>query len=99
MGLSSALVTRPFSYQRATSVDDAARRLREPGAMSLGGGTDLLVAIAEEISHPDVLVDLRAIPNSAGVRSLDDGGVWIGASTRVAELAGSALIRGRFPVL
>lgn len=92
-------VTHPFLYQRATSIDDAARRLGEPGAMSLGGGTDLLVAIAEEISLPDVLVDLRTIPDSAGVHTLGDGAVRIGASTRVGELAGDPLIRGRFPAL
>jgi xanthine dehydrogenase YagS FAD-binding subunit len=67
--------------------------------MSLGGGTDLLVAIAEEISRPDVLVDLRTIPHSADVHALDDASVRIGASTRVAEVAGNALIRERFPAL
>lgn len=67
--------------------------------MSLGGGTDLLVAIAEEISLPDVLVDLRTIPDSSGIRDLDDGSVRIGASTRVAELGADASIRERFPAL
>ncbi|HEV8447687.1 MAG TPA: xanthine dehydrogenase family protein subunit M [Gemmatimonadaceae bacterium] len=92
-------MTHPFSYQRATSVDDAARRLNQPGATPLGGGTDLLVAIAEEITRPDVLVDLRRIPESVGVRALDNGDLWIGASTRVAELAADAQIRERFSVL
>ena len=46
-----------------------------------------------------MLVDLRTIPDSSGVRLLDNGSVWIGASTRVAELAADALIRERFPVL
>ena len=67
--------------------------------MSLGGGTDLLVAIAEEISQPDVLVDLRTIPDSAGVRVLGDGSLRIGASTRVADLADDPLVRDRFPAL
>jgi len=67
--------------------------------MSLGGGTDLLVAIAEEISLPDVLVDLRTIPDSAGVRTLGDGSIRIGASTRISELAADPLIRDKFPAL
>jgi xanthine dehydrogenase YagS FAD-binding subunit len=92
-------VTHPFLYQRATSVDDAAQRLAAPGAMSLGGGTDLLVAIAEEISQPEVLVDLRTIPDSAGVRVLGDGSVRIGASTRVADLADDTSVRDRFSAL
>ncbi len=92
-------VTAPFLYHRATSVQDAAEHLAQPGAVSLGGGTDLLVAIAEELSSPDLLVDLRGIPNSDGIRETVDGGVRIGASTRVAELAIDPLIRQRYPVL
>ena len=39
-----------------------------PGRRSaLGGGTDLLVTIAEEISLPDLLIDLRTIPGAAGI--------------------------------
>ncbi|MDB4877001.1 MAG: carbon monoxide dehydrogenase, FAD-binding subunit [Gemmatimonadetes bacterium] len=92
-------VTHPFLYRRATSVDDAAQQLEHPGAVSLGGGTDLLVTIAEEITRPDLLVDLRTIPDSAGVRTLDDGRVWIGASTRIADIGRDALIVECFPAL
>jgi len=92
-------VTHPFLYQRATSLDDAAHQLQEPGAMSLGGGTDLLVCITEKISAPAVVVDLRGIPDSATIRSADDGSVRIGASARIADLAGNRLIRDRFPAL
>jgi xanthine dehydrogenase YagS FAD-binding subunit len=92
-------VTHPFSYHHAISIDDAARQLAEPGAMSLGGGTDLLVAIAEEISLPEVLVDLRTIPDSAGIVRTADGGVRIGASTRVADIAGDAFVRDHFAAL
>jgi xanthine dehydrogenase YagS FAD-binding subunit len=92
-------VTHPFQYRQATSIDDACQQLRAPGAVPLGGGTDLLVAIAEEISRADLLVDLRDIPGSAEVRRLDDGRVRIGASARVADLASDALIRQHFPAL
>ena len=92
-------MTHPFSYQRATSVDDAARQLAEPGAMSLGGGTDLIVAIAEEISLPEVLVDLRTIPDSAEIVPTGDGGVRIGASTRVADIADDAFVCEHFAAL
>lgn len=92
-------MAHPFEYQRATSADHAARLLGEPGAVPLGGGTDLLVAIAEEIARADSLVDLREIPGSTDVRRLDDGSLYIGASTRVADLAGKPLIRDHFPAL
>jgi xanthine dehydrogenase YagS FAD-binding subunit len=59
----------------------------------------LLVAIAEEISRPDLLVDLRAIPDSAGVREIEGGDVRIGASTRVADVANDPIIRERYASL
>lgn len=93
------LVTHPFLYLQASSVDDAAEQLAQVGAVALGGGTDLLVTIAEEISLPDVLVDLRSIPGSAGISSTKDGGIRIGASTRVADVARDPIVRERFGAL
>jgi xanthine dehydrogenase YagS FAD-binding subunit len=94
-------VTHPpqFLYRRATSIDDAARQLGRPGAVSLGGGTDLLVTIAEEITRPELLVDLRTIPDSAAVQETENGGVCIGASTRIADLARHPLIVERYAAL
>src|SRR5437764_50178 len=92
-------VTHPFLYRRATSLPDAARQLAEPGAVALGGGTDLLVTIAEEIGRPDVLVDLRSIPQGAAIEPTNDGGLRIGASARVADIARNAAVRERYPAL
>src|SRR5262245_56545673 len=92
-------VTHPFLYRHASSLDDATRALAEPGAVSLGGGTDLLVTIAEEIAQPEVVVDLRSIPNAGDISERDDGGVRIGATGYIREIAGHPLIRGRYPAL
>jgi xanthine dehydrogenase YagS FAD-binding subunit len=92
-------VTHPFLYHRADSAADAARSLDQAGAMPLGGGTDLLVTIAEEISRPDVLVDLRGIPDSTRIQSVEDGGVRIGASARIDVIGRDATVRDRFPAL
>ena len=92
-------MSHPFLYRRATSSEDAARQLLERGAVPLGGGTDLLVAIAEEIIRPDLLVDLRGVPESTEVRRLEDGSVRIGASARVADVADNEVIRVHFPAL
>ena len=58
---------RSFSYQRATSINEAATLLADPSAAPLGGGTDLLVCIEEGIASPSTLVDLRSI---AGVEEM-----------------------------
>lgn len=92
-------VTHPFLYHRATSAEDAAHHLDRTGAMALGGGTDLLVTIAEEIAQPDVLVDLRRIPSSGDITRLADGGIRVGASTRIDQIARDESIRERFPAL
>ena len=90
----------PFSYHAATSLDDAARRLAAPGAVPLGGGTDLLVAVKEGIVAPEALVDLRrAGAESAEIRELADGALRIGAAARVGDVAASPLVRERFPAL
>jgi xanthine dehydrogenase YagS FAD-binding subunit len=92
-------VTHPFEYRAATSLEDAVRELAEPGAMPLGGGTDLLVAIDERLAAPSTLVDLRTIPGSADIASHRDGSVTIGAAARIADLAKDHLIMARFPAL
>ncbi len=81
------------------SASEAATLLGEAGAAPLGGGTDLLVAIEDEIERPSTLVDLRDIEGWRGITTLPGGDVRIGAATRIAEIAGSAEIRTRFPAL
>jgi len=92
-------VTHPFLYRRAASLDDATHALADPGALPLGGGTDLLVTIAAEIARPDVVVDLRSIPNGEAIVELEDGRVRIGATARISDIARNALIRDRYSAL
>jgi xanthine dehydrogenase YagS FAD-binding subunit len=92
-------VTHPFTYRRASSLDDAAQQLAAPGAMSLGGGTDLLVSIAEHLAAPETLVDLRAIPRGAEISPTERGGLRIGASASIAEIARHPLVLERYAAL
>jgi len=90
----------PFAYHAATSIADAAGRLADnDGAMPVGGGTDLLVLIEEGLARPDVLVDLRRLPNARAVTEHADGTVRIGPAARVSDLAEHATIRDRYPAL
>ena len=92
-------MTHPFLYRRATSLDDALRQLDQTGVVALGGGTDLLATIAEELARPDVLVDLREIPGSGDIAETEDGGVRIGASALIADIAAHPLVRDRYAAL
>jgi xanthine dehydrogenase YagS FAD-binding subunit len=78
---------------------DAARLLSQPHAFPLGGGTDLLPSVDDGLATPDMVVDLRAVPDSARVQATPDGGLRIGASARIHDLASDATIRERFAAL
>ncbi|MEX2178847.1 MAG: FAD binding domain-containing protein [Gemmatimonadaceae bacterium] len=94
-------LTRPFSYQRAGSLSEAAALLALPGAAPLGGGTDLLVSIEEGIAapSPSTLVDLRGVRGGDAIEALPDGGASIGACALLHDIANEALIADRFPAL
>jgi xanthine dehydrogenase YagS FAD-binding subunit len=88
-----------FAYSRASSEDDADRQLAIPGSAPLGGGTDLMVCIREDLARPDVLVDLTRIPDARELTWRSDGGVRIGASVRLATIARDPRLRERFGAL
>lgn len=67
--------------------------------MPLGGGTDLLVFIDEDLARPASLVDLRYLPGFRQIESLPGNGVRIGAGTRVDDLARHPVIRSQYPAL
>jgi xanthine dehydrogenase YagS FAD-binding subunit len=73
--------------------------LNHPDALPLGGGTDLLVCVEDGLATPNVVVDLRTIPDSARVQPTADGGLRIGASARIHDLATDAAILERFAAL
>jgi xanthine dehydrogenase YagS FAD-binding subunit len=88
-----------FDYHRPRDAAEATRLLEAPDALPMGGGTDLLVLIKEQLAHPKSVVDLRAIPDSRSVRATDDGGIRIGAAARVTDLARHDTVRSLFPAL
>jgi len=89
----------PFGYTRPATLDDADARLAEAGAVPLGGGTDLVVAIREEIARPDTLVDLTRVPDARELTWLADGGLKIGGAVSVAKLARDERVRDRYRAL
>jgi xanthine dehydrogenase YagS FAD-binding subunit len=89
----------PFRYERASDAENAVALLtREPGAMFLAGGTNLVDHLKLEVSQPELLVDISHLPYDR-VEPLPDGGVRIGALVRNSDLAADHTIRARFPLL
>jgi aerobic carbon-monoxide dehydrogenase medium subunit len=71
-----------LSFSAPTTVDEAINALaRAPGlAKPLAGGTDLLVQMRSGRMRPEVIVDIKRIPDLIGIRDTGDSFV-IGAAT------------------
>jgi CO/xanthine dehydrogenase FAD-binding subunit len=79
-----------MEYRVAASVEEALGMLAAGAdARPIAGGTDLSVIIADGVIAPGALIDISSIPALKGVRA-PDGGLAIGAATRVADIAARA---------
>jgi len=76
---------RPTTYARPASVEEALELLARPGARVQGGGTDLAGQVDRGITEVETLVDLQAA--GLGGIEADDGGVRIGATVTLTEVA------------
>lgn len=90
---------RAFSYRRARSFAEAAELTRDRSVVPLGGGTDLLVSIEENLVAPSTLVDLRGIAGAGSVEWTTDGSARVGAAARLRDVAADPGMRDRFPAL
>lgn len=90
---------RNFSYSRAGTAQEALTLIATlPNAKFLGGGTNVVDLMRENIEQPDALIDVTHLP-SPGIIESADGGVSIGAEVKNTALANHPLIRHRYPML
>jgi len=90
---------KDFDYSRPTSLQQAIRLLRKPGAKAVAGGTDLLLQIRQGEIQPSLLVDISELAELHGILAVDGKRVRIGAVTPLRDLETSSLLRRRFPAL
>lgn len=89
----------PFAYERAGDAAQAvAAMVANPGAMFLGGGTNLVDHMRLGVATPERLIDVTRLPFDR-VEETPDGGVRIGANVRNSDLAADPLIRTHYPAL
>lgn len=90
---------KPFAYLSPPDVATAVRMVADqPGAKFLGGGTNLVDLMRQNIVQPSTVVDVSGLPLTT-VTELPDGGLRIGALVRNSHLAADPLVRSRYPVL
>lgn len=87
-----------FAYQRAENKDTAIQFISSnTNAKFLGGGTNLVDLMRENIEQPDALVDVTNL--SKDIEELENGTIRIGAATKNTALANDRLIREKYPFL
>ena len=91
-----------FSVYRPTTIEEAAALLSRHGheAAVYAGGTDVLIRLKNGLTQaPRFLVDIKKIDNLRYIKDTPDGGVRIGALTKLAEMAESDLLATKYPML
>ncbi len=88
---------RDFEYEAPTSLDDAVTLLSEnPGlARPLAGGTDLIDHIRTRRLEPDLVVDVKKIPE-LNVLELSDSGLRLGAAVPCYRIYGDSQIASSY---
>jgi aerobic carbon-monoxide dehydrogenase medium subunit len=94
------VIPAPFTYQRASSVDEALALVAEHGdeAKFLAGGHSLLPLMKLRLAQPEVLIDLAPLRELSYIRD-EEGHIAIGALTRHHDLEHSALLARAVPLL
>ena len=91
-----------ISIYRPTSIDEAIQILSRHGTEAgvYAGGTDLLIRLKNRLKQaPSYLVDIKKIDNLRYIKEDAQGGVQIGAATKIAEVADSDLLKRKYPML
>lgn len=88
----------PFSYQRPSTLDEAVALLEElgPQAQIIAGGTDLVIGLRDYALQPDVVVDLKRIPELAPAIRISGGRLVISAGTVMGEIESHPVVLERF---
>jgi len=91
-----------ISIYRPTTIDQAIQILTQHGTEAgvYAGGTDLLIRLKNRLQQaPTYLVDIKKIDNLRYIKEDAQGGVQIGAATKIAEVADSDLLKKKYPML
>ncbi len=89
---------KPFLYERPVSTEQLSALLAQHDGVVpryLAGGTDLLVAVRTGKDNPELLVDLKGLPDLRGINWCNEGKLWIGALTTIHSLEVNDTIRSQ----
>jgi xanthine dehydrogenase YagS FAD-binding subunit len=88
-----------FTLTQAAAIDEAVRdKASHEGSAYLGGGTNLIDLMKENVSRPTHLTSLGHLP-LAQIENLPDGGLRLGALATNADTAWHPEVEARYPLL
>ena len=94
---------RPIANVNPESLSDAVERLQRGGsrAAAIGGGSDLLGMIKDDLASPDVLVNLRPLADSDGLDTIVSGPaeLRVGGLVTLTRLSVHPEVASRYQVL
>ena len=90
-----------FELFQPASIDDALSLLERHrrSVWVLAGGLDTFDWLKDRNKRPQVVIDLSGVDALRGIKALPDGGVEIGATTTLTEIANHAVIKEKFKLL
>ncbi|MBS1815685.1 MAG: xanthine dehydrogenase family protein subunit M [Acidobacteria bacterium] len=87
----------PFAYERVMDDKAAVHAIAaNKDAKFLGGGTNLIDLMKDNVEHPSTLIDITRVQ---GLAEVSNGGAMIGALVRNSDLANHADVRKNYPLL
>lgn len=92
-------IAHDFAYLRPATLPDAKAMLADhPGATLLAGGTDVVAWLRDDAITPEVVIDLKDIPDLKGI-TRDGDTLRIGALVTFSELIASEAANETVPVV
>ena len=88
-----------FAHMSPDSLAAATAALRDTGAAPVGGGSDLLGMIKDDLAAPDRLVRLTQLSGRDTIAPRPGGGVQVGGMITLSALSRHPVIRDRYAVL
>ena len=90
---------KAFANVNPRDLKDAVAKLRQPNAVPVGGGSDLLGMVKDHLVQPDVLVHLKSVRGLDAIVYRSRRDTVIGGLVTLDTLGQFALIRDRYTVL
>jgi xanthine dehydrogenase YagS FAD-binding subunit len=90
---------RAFAYGQAAEMAEALAEGGAPDTVFLAGGTELLNWLRLGIANPARVIGIARIEGLAGIRRLQNGGLHLGALTRLNDTALHEDVARDYPVL